>query len=344
MSCELSDTTEPNQQMQMPISFRIDSFQSQYDISRIKATLLRDDWSNSLNLSILDNIASGTFSGLYPGIYILQVEMFTLNPFDETELMIAYGETEVEIVVGETTEVNLTLEEVDATGTLEIIIDWETQENIENILWIGNSYTYANGGVDEIVYQLYQAENPDTNLNTNHYALGGATLEQHWHNQATLDIISETDWDYVFLQEQSLRPIEDPQLMYTYADSLAQFIQSQDSESGFFMTWARENQPEMIDDLAAAYNHCGEITNSMVVAVGRAFDTVQNENWQNSLYSADGSHPNTYGTYLVGCVFYSYIFQQSPVSNPFISEEMSLQEAQFLQETAWQTYIEYNND
>jgi hypothetical protein len=38
------------------------------------------------------------------------------------------------------------------------------------------------------------------------------------------------------------------------------------------------------------------------------------------LWQGDGSHPNSYGTYLAACVFYAVIFQESPEGFTYYAE------------------------
>jgi hypothetical protein len=48
----------------------------------------------------------------------------------------------------------------------------------------------------------------------------------------------------------------------------------------------------------------------------------------------DGHHANQAGEYLGGCVFYEFLFGESPVSNPFVPTGLDPAYARFLQETA----------
>jgi hypothetical protein len=164
----------------------------------------------------------------------------------------------------------------------------------------------------------------------------------HWNNPTTIEKIESHDWDLVILQEQSMRPIENPELMYQYADSLCYLIRENGAEPAFFMTWAREYNPNMIEPLAAAYNYCGTNFDSEVIACGRAFQKCKEEYPEIGLYSSDGSHPNQYGAYLAVCMFFSELWQESPIGVDWIFDDtITNEERTILQQCAWDTSLEY---
>jgi len=109
------------------------------------------------------------------------------------------------------------------------------------------------------------------------------------------------------------------------------------------MTWAKENDPDMIEGLAGAYNYIGNQLDDRVVPVGRAFQKAIQADSTISIYYTDQSHPGTYGTYLAVCTFYSFFFNESPVGIEYTNDEnMTAEEKEFLQYVAWETYTEYN--
>ena len=81
-----------------------------------------------------------------------------------------------------------------------------TAQSLE-VLFIGNSYTYANNMpqmVSEIALSfgdslIYETSTP-----------GGATFNIHSTNISTLNKISQKPWDYIVLQAQSQEPSFSP--------------------------------------------------------------------------------------------------------------------------------------
>jgi hypothetical protein len=206
------------------------------------------------------------------------------------------------------------------------------------ILFVGNSYTYVNGGVDLHLMNLMRAARPDSFVQTTAIAQGGFTLGDHWLYNPTRTAISSGDWDVVVLQEQSQRPVLEPDSFYYFARLLNGEILRTYSETAFYMTWARQDDPPMIEPLAAAYDSMGRALGAQVAPCGRAFQRVAQEDTSIHLYDTDGSHPSVWGTYLAGCVFYATLVHESPEGIPYVSDPQ-ITEAQrdYLQTVAWET-------
>ena len=214
----------------------------------------------------------------------------------------------------------------------------------ERVLFIGNSYTYYNGGLNVHVQEMVNSAHPDWDFVAENITAGGATLEMHYNNQSTLNSITSGNWDMVILQEQSTRPVEEPEMMYQYATLLDEVITGAGAETGFFMTWARAYDPPMIEPLALAYNTIGDQLDALVTPVGRAFQLALETDHNLELHVGDGSHPNQEGTYLAACTFYAFLFNESPVGIVYnSSDEITEDEKAYLQGIAWQTYQQYGN-
>ncbi|NQU66336.1 MAG: hypothetical protein HQ510_00200 [Candidatus Marinimicrobia bacterium] len=211
------------------------------------------------------------------------------------------------------------------------------------ILFIGNSYTGYNGGIFTHVSGLVDNAHPSWDMTINGIVQGGATLESHWNNVQTRETISNGNWDIVILQEQSTRPIDNPELMYQYGELLGSLITEAGAETMLFMTWPREWMPETLDDIDDSYTYLGELINAEVVPVGRAWELSNSNDPELDLYAGDDSHPNLYGTYLSSCVFYHFIFDESTAGNLYTNNDnMTNVEQLFLQEIADEIYLEYN--
>ncbi len=224
----------------------------------------------------------------------------------------------------------------------QVTFEAGTSEHPGRVLFIGNSYTYFNGGIEAHLQSFVESAHPDYHFEAESITGGGYTLEMHYNTDSTLEDIANGNWDYVVLQEQSTRPVENPTLFYQYATLLDSVITRADSGTAFFMTWARQNDPAMIEELAAAYDSIGVQLDAVVCPVGRAWQNSLEENPLLILHSGDGSHPNVYGTYLAVCVFYACLFDESPVGVEYVNDEqITAEQRDFLQTIAWQTVLEY---
>lgn len=208
------------------------------------------------------------------------------------------------------------------------------------ILFVGNSYTFANGGLGLHLRGFYSSAVPGDSIETLELTAGGATLQNHWNNPQVTDAIAGGTWDMVVMQEQSTRPVVGPTLMFQYADSLGDLAVAGGVEPAFLMTWARMNDPEMIVDLEAAYRYAASLSGALALPVGLAFSRSAMESPEILLYESDGSHPNSRGTYLAVCVLYAFIWGDSPVGVEYVNDpSITVPERLQLQTTAWNTFL-----
>jgi len=179
---------------------------------------------------------------------------------------------------------------------------------------------------------------------------GGVTLEWHSSNPETLSALTKQTWDYVILQEQSLRPVKNRTLMHQYAEILFQKIRAVRAQTLLYLTWARQHQPDMIHDLSDSYVTLGEKLNVQVVPAGLAWATALAKSPDLILHTEDQSHPTPTGTYLAACVFYATLFNASPegATGTLTIEgenvlDLSESNARLLQSIAWETVKDFSS-
>lgn len=194
-----------------------------------------------------------------------------------------------------------------------------------NVLFIGNSYTYYNnmsttffrGMVTKHGYKVYV----DTILS------GGYTLEA-FANPAdefgakvakALDPANVGKYDYVVLQEQSMRPALDNRRdqFFGAVRKLCAKIRAIGAEPVLYSTWGRKEGSEDLGDmtnesmtwrLAAAYDAIAKELDIKVAHVGLAFFDVVQNNKDIELYDPDMTHPSPLGSYLAAATIFSTIF------------------------------------
>jgi hypothetical protein len=213
------------------------------------------------------------------------------------------------------------------------------------VLFIGNSYTYFNGGMGTLVQSLAAAVKGGRPLEYVEVTKGGQTLEGHWNDGKALAQIRKGGWDFVVLQEHSLRPLLDREKMYTYAKKFDAEIRKVGAKTVFFETWARKNRPEMQSGLDLAYTGIAHEVTALVAPAGLAWQTAFKEKPNLSLHIGDFSHPNPAGSYLNACVFYETLFGRSPEGLPRtirsaagkVLVDLSESDARLLQHAAFET-------
>ncbi|MCE1254111.1 MAG: hypothetical protein LWX83_11255 [Anaerolineae bacterium] len=226
---------------------------------------------------------------------------------------------------------------------------WQGSGNTQNVLFIGNSYTFTNdlpGSLSQL------ACSAGHKLATDMAAEGGWTLAEHAASDKTLEKIKQKKWDRVVLQDQSILPAfmdYRTQKMYPAVRLLAGKITQNGSQMMLFNTWAHRNGlPEygitstldMQSRLNAAYGGIGLELGAPIVPVGKAWMKAVSAPYSLDLWQEDGSHPNPLGTYLTACVFYASIYQESPSGLPFYGN-LNADQAETLQNIAAETVLSH---
>lgn len=180
------------------------------------------------------------------------------------------------------------------------------------VLFIGNSYTYVND-LPHQIQRLAESAEEELPLEVVSITPGGMTLEHHWSTGAARRVIRQGGWTHVVLQEQSTRPIDDPDLFYDYARRFDAEIDRVGAETVFYLTWARQHRPTSQDSLSHAYLTAARELDASVAPVGIAWAKALTEDPSLVLHYEDRSHPEPMGTYLAALVFYATLYDASPV-------------------------------
>ncbi len=167
------------------------------------------------------------------------------------------------------------------------------------VLFIGNSYTYYHE-LPAVMARL--GADAGWTVEAKHHTGGGYSLLRHVEEKKVFGVIAEKDWDFVVLQDHSMRPQKYPGKLYAAARILDEKIRAQGARTVFYMTWAREYDPGMIRALTDVYGRAARELDAVLVPVGKAWaDAVKRT--EVDLYTDDGSHPNQHGTYLTALMF-----------------------------------------
>jgi len=201
-------------------------------------------------------------------------------------------------------------DEIDRTLPSQNNDDNTNNENAINILFIGNSLTLANGGIDFHVQKLYEAGNPDVIVETHSVSVAGASLKEHLMSGIAVGNINSKDWDYIILQENGVIATINPE---ETIESILAFKEEINTSTSvyLFMTWAYEGQPEMTEQLSSVYYEASELTNYNVIPVGLGWRDLTNENKEIELLHSDGVHPTTSGTFYASSMIFSILSNQN---------------------------------
>jgi hypothetical protein len=337
ISCAKHHNTQTTDLGNLPVELNLTpAIQHGFNVTRVNVRITMGDFTDDMDLAIDSTAATGTFTDLEIGTYAIDVSVY------QDSLLVATGHGTGTVTPGETSTVYITLQFV--PGGLQIIIHWGLPyEESRRVLFVGNSHTYYNGGVDVHLDSLLTHVHPEWGAVIQAHTIGGATLQDLFNDPATLSTISTGDWDLVILQEQSSRPMNYPDLFYQYSTALDSVIAASGALTGFYMTWSWRHNPEMYVPIRDAYNYIGAYLDALVAPAGIAW----HNNYQNAdsldLYAPDNYHPSLNGTYLVSCIFLATIWNLNPVGNTYIPAGIDSTSAAYLQNLAWTTVQNYYN-
>lgn len=201
-----------------------------------------------------------------------------------------------------------------------------------SILFIGNSYTFYNDM--PTIYFANMAKACGYDVKVTAITKGAHTLEKFADPSDVYGKMVETalsvpdTYDFVILQEQSMRPaIDTADKFYEALRNLVPRIRKVGAQPVLYATWGRQigndklteydmTNESMTYKLANAYAAIGKELDVPVMHVGLAFyDVYTNSNID--LYNADGSHPSATGSYLAAMTLFCGIFGEDPTEAPF---------------------------
>lgn len=179
------------------------------------------------------------------------------------------------------------------------------------VLFIGNSFTYYNNGIDQVLRGL--APNTEVDAATK----GGYRLVDHLGDPATMEKLRSGNWTAVVIQEQSQTPVWSYGDFTSAATAMIAEVRKTGARPLLLATWARPDSNGITTTaLNSAFTKAGKRLGVPVIPAGNAFGASLAAHPEIALNQADG-HPTAAGTYLAGCVVYSSLFSVSPVGDTF---------------------------
>ncbi len=211
-----------------------------------------------------------------------------------------------------------------------------------DVLFVGNSFTYYNNGLQNHFLGLMRSAGIETGRQRI-LTLSGGRL--HEHVASLPSIAAARDWDLVILQGHSREAYlaGETERFRSAAKRLDEIIREHGARTALFMTWAYAGAPEELDTIAANYTALGKELRALVVPVGYAFAAARTRSPGIQLRMADRRHPTLAGTYLAACTFYAALVGRSPEGLDYAAG-LDADVARELQAAAWRAVQVYFGD
>jgi len=243
-----------------------------------------------------------------------------------------------------------------------ILINKLFAQDTLSVLFLGNSYSSYNN-LPQLVQSLSSSAGKTLIIDSN--MPGGFTMSGHANDATTFSKISQGNWDYVILQEQSQMPTID---FYRYNDmypamtDLKSLIEQYNPCAKIitYMTWGRQYGGQqcgpgatycspvfvdfnhMQDSLTSAYLEISEQLNIQCAPVGLTWQNILNDTTL-ILHSNDNSHPNIDGSYVAALSIYSSIWKQ-PSNGIAFNAGLTQSRALYYQQMSDNTIFNSQND
>jgi hypothetical protein len=208
------------------------------------------------------------------------------------------------------------------------------------ILFVGDSFTYFQGGVYTHFEKLAAAATPPLAVTTDKAVAGGAFLKRLWDMQEAVKAIDTGAFDVVVLQDDI--PETNVNSFRQYARMFVDEVRKNKGRPVLFMAWAYQRLGWIsMQEIARAHRDLGKELNVDVAPVGLAWQQASKQRPDLDMYAGDREHPSMYGTYLATCVVYATVYGKNPSGINYLPAGISSDQAAFLQNVAWQTVQDY---
>lgn len=205
------------------------------------------------------------------------------------------------------------------------------------LLFVGNSFTFYNGGLENHFRLLAESARPPHILVADQATKGGATLkilqglsELHAkirHGRYDLVVLQE---DIPELKEHDVTPFLEQVRLFDRE------IRDTGGRTVLFLAWPYERLNWVgMETIAGAHRAISKELNLPVAPVGLAFQRSIQARPGLAILGKDREHETLHGTYLAANVIYATLFGVNPIGLSYRPQGVSAEEAAFLQGIAW---------
>jgi hypothetical protein len=181
------------------------------------------------------------------------------------------------------------------------------------ILFVGNSFTFWNGGLDQHLKILSDSVSPPLNYKTESVVKGGASLEVMWNKTKAVEKIKKGGFNIVVLQEDI--PETNLKAFREYSKKFVDLVRKSGARPILFMAWDYERLNWIsMDQIIAAHKQMAKTLKVEVAPVGLAWSLSKKRQPGLNMYAKDAEHPSVAGMYLSLMVIESTISGKDPLT------------------------------
>lgn len=189
------------------------------------------------------------------------------------------------------------------------------------VLFIGNSYTYFNDlpALFCRVCRENGIEAEADSVTAGGYTLGQYLLKDNEYGIKAKELLEKEKYDFVVLQEQSVRPASEPGRFFEDAGELIKLIKKNGAKPALYETWARADGSAVLTELGwdgdtmqeklrRSYEKAATDNKAVVVYAGEKLREAYKRG--EPVYDPDGSHPSPLGSQIAAEEFYRTLTAQ----------------------------------
>jgi hypothetical protein len=208
------------------------------------------------------------------------------------------------------------------------------------ILFIGDSFTAAQGGIDMHVQRLSETAMTPHAILVDRVTTGGASLKGLWEIGDAKKAIDTDKYSVVVIQDD-IPEINVPYFRQ-YARLFVDEARMHHARPVLYMAWAYERLDWIsMEQIAQAHRSVAHDLGVDVAPIGLARQDAHSLHPEVDMFVDDREHPSLAATYLGACVIYATLFGKDPSGAKYIPDGVTADQATFLQRIAWGAVLDW---
>ena len=181
------------------------------------------------------------------------------------------------------------------------------------VLMIGNSLTSVND-VPAMVEALADAAGLDWEVEA--ITTGGASLQDHWLRESTVERVRQGSWDAVVLQ-QGPSSLPDSRInLRHWAAVIDAEVRAAGGRSSLYEVWPEQARLEVFDRVRDSYALAAVDVGGNFLPAGEAWREAWRRDPGAPLYGPDAFHPSLAGSYAAALAIYAGLSGRTPIGLP----------------------------